>query len=168
MDSFSPLFPIVIPTYNQPDLLASCLQSLAQLSYPRDRFEVIVFDNDSSPPIVPVAESLAIHPPCPDTMTNAAHQMGTTRIASHPSGGVVDTNCRVFGTENLYVASSAVFPTGPSYSPTFTILALARRLGQHLLQTVPQSVKSGSVSTVAAGKPHNPVASPAALENALS
>ncbi|WP_342799612.1 GMC family oxidoreductase [Hyella patelloides] len=74
-------------------------------------------------------------PPNLETMTDAAHQMGTTRMGNRPEEGVVDTNCRVFGTENLYVASSAVFPTGPSYSPTFTILALARRLGQHLLQT---------------------------------
>ncbi len=76
-------------------------------------------------------------PPSLENMTDAAHQMGTTRMASRPEEGVVDTNCRVFGTDNLYVASSAVFPTGPSYSPTFTILALARRLGQHLLQKTP-------------------------------
>jgi choline dehydrogenase-like flavoprotein len=75
-------------------------------------------------------------PPSLENMTDAAHQMGTTRMARRPEEGVVDTNCRVFGTDNLYVASSAVFPTGPSYSPTFTILALARRLGEHLLQTI--------------------------------
>lgn len=80
-------------------------------------------------------------PPSLETMTDAAHQMGTTRMASRPEAGVVDQNCRVYGTDNLYIASSAVFPTGPSYSPTFTILALARRLGQHLRQTIPlQSV----------------------------
>lgn len=78
-------------------------------------------------------------PPRLENMTDAAHQMGTTRMASRPEEGVVDPNCRVFGTDNLYVASSAVFPTGPSYSPTFTILALARRLGQHLLQTTQTS-----------------------------
>lgn len=71
--------------------------------------------------------------PSLDTMTDAAHQMGTTRMAASPRHGVVDPECRVFGTRNLYVAGSAVFPTGPSYSPTFTILALARRLGEHLL-----------------------------------
>lgn len=76
-------------------------------------------------------------PPRLENMTDAAHQMGTTRMASRPEEGVVDENCRVFGTDNLYVASSAVFPTGPSYSPTFTILALARRLGEHIIQTVP-------------------------------
>ena len=84
--------------------------------------------------------------PSLETMTDAAHQMGTTRMASRPEEGVVDINCRVFGTENLYIASSAVFPTGPSYSPTFTILAIARRLGQHLLETVPAAVGSAGVS----------------------
>jgi choline dehydrogenase-like flavoprotein len=58
--------------------------------------------------------------------------MGTTRMAADPSEGVVDRDCRVFGTDNLYVASSAVFPTAHAYSPTFTILALARRLATHL------------------------------------
>lgn len=72
-------------------------------------------------------------PPSLETMTDAAHQMGTTRMASSPAQGVVDADCRVYGTDNLYVAGSAVFPTGPSYSPTFTILALARRLAEHLL-----------------------------------
>jgi choline dehydrogenase-like flavoprotein len=72
-------------------------------------------------------------PPSIETMTDAAHQMGTTRMADDPTRGVTDLNCRVFGADNLYVAGSAVFPTGPSYSPTFTILALARRLGLHVL-----------------------------------
>lgn len=84
-------------------------------------------------------------PPTLDNMTDAAHQMGTTRMAHRPEEGVVDTNCRVFGTDNLYIASSAVFPTGPSYSPTFTILALARRLGRHLLQTIPAPAVTGNV-----------------------
>lgn len=92
-------------------------------------------------------------PPSLETMTDAAHQMGTTRMASRPEEGVVDTDCRVFGTENLYVASSAVFPTGPSYSPTFTILAIARRLGQHLLQTIPKSAGSSSAYMATATLP---------------
>ena len=50
------VFSIVIPTYNRPDRLASCLQSLTQLSYPRDRFEVIVVDDGSNPSIASVAK----------------------------------------------------------------------------------------------------------------
>lgn len=73
-------------------------------------------------------------PPSLENMTDAAHQMGTTRMADNPLKGVVDKNCKVFGTDNLFIASSSVFPTGPSYSPTFTILGLSRRLGEHLLK----------------------------------
>jgi choline dehydrogenase-like flavoprotein len=84
-------------------------------------------------------------PPRLDGMTDAAHQMGTTRMANRPEEGVVDIDCRVFGTDNLYIASSSVFPAGPKYSPTFTILALARRLGQHLLKTTSVSPVTLSV-----------------------
>lgn len=41
-----------------------------------------------------------------------AHHMGTTRMAASSEYGVVDDNCRVHGTNNLYVAGSSVFPTG--------------------------------------------------------
>jgi len=53
----SPLFSIVIPTYNRPDRLQQCLQSIAQLSYPRDRFEVIVVDDGSKSPLDPVVNT---------------------------------------------------------------------------------------------------------------
>jgi choline dehydrogenase-like flavoprotein len=68
-----------------------------------------------------------------DDTWDAAHPMGATRMAANPAEGVVDSDCRVFGTENLFIASSSVFPTGTSPWPTFTIVALARRLGVHLL-----------------------------------
>src|SRR5262249_51409001 len=60
------------------------------------------------------------------------HHMGTTRMAAAPSDGVVDSDCRVFGTANLYVAGSSVFPTGGCANPTFMIVTLAHRLAQHL------------------------------------
>jgi choline dehydrogenase-like flavoprotein len=68
-----------------------------------------------------------------DDTVDSAHQIGATRMASSPMEGVVDPDCRVFGTENLFVASMSVFPTGGTTGPTFTVLALARRLGAHLL-----------------------------------
>jgi choline dehydrogenase-like flavoprotein len=60
------------------------------------------------------------------------HHMGTARMAASPGKGVVDGNCAVFGLPNLYVASSAVFPTCSHANPTLTIVALAMRLAQHL------------------------------------
>jgi glycosyltransferase involved in cell wall biosynthesis len=42
-----PTFSIIVPTYNRAAQLARCLEGLAQLDYPRDRFEVIVADDGS-------------------------------------------------------------------------------------------------------------------------
>jgi choline dehydrogenase-like flavoprotein len=60
------------------------------------------------------------------------HHMGTTRMATNPKCGVVDSDCRVHGLTNLYVAGSSVFPTGGNDMPTLTIVALAHRLADHL------------------------------------
>jgi choline dehydrogenase-like flavoprotein len=60
------------------------------------------------------------------------HHIGTARMGVDPTEGVVDGNCQVFGVRNLYVASSAVFPTSGQANPTLTIVALAVRLARHI------------------------------------
>lgn len=45
MERGRPFFSIIIPTYARPRQLATCLGALANLDYPRDRFEVIVVDD---------------------------------------------------------------------------------------------------------------------------
>lgn len=60
------------------------------------------------------------------------HHMGTTRMGNNVKTSVVDANCRVHGIQNLYIAGSSVFPTGGWANPTLTIIALAKRLGNHL------------------------------------
>jgi len=60
------------------------------------------------------------------------HLMGTTRMANDPKQGVVDSDLLVHGTDNLYIASSSVFPTVGYSNPTLTIVALALRLADHL------------------------------------
>jgi choline dehydrogenase-like flavoprotein len=45
---------------------------------------------------------------------------------------VVDTNCKVFGTDNLYVAGSSIFSTGGASNPTMPLLQFALRLADHL------------------------------------
>ena len=49
-------FSITIPTYNRPQRLAALLEQLAQSNYPRDRFEVIVVDDGSIPPLSSVVD----------------------------------------------------------------------------------------------------------------
>lgn len=61
------------------------------------------------------------------------HHMGTTRMSDSPRTGVVDRDCRVHTTDNLFVAGSSVFTTGGYANPTFTLVALALRLADHLL-----------------------------------
>lgn len=60
------------------------------------------------------------------------HHIGTSRMSDSPRQGVVNPDCRMHAVDNLYVASSAVFPTGGHSNPTLTILALAMRLSDHL------------------------------------
>lgn len=60
------------------------------------------------------------------------HHMGTTRMHDSPRSGVVDRSCRVHSLKNLYVAGSAVFPTGGANFPSITIVALALRLADRI------------------------------------
>ncbi|MGY0557214.1 MULTISPECIES: GMC oxidoreductase [unclassified Lysobacter] len=72
------------------------------------------------------------HAPPRLPLSGSAHHLGTTRMDDDPRRGVVDRQCRVHGIDNLYVAGSSVFPTGGWAFPTFTIVALAVRLAEHL------------------------------------
>ena len=47
MNQDLPFFSVIIPTYERPTQLANCLRALARLSYPVERFEVIVVDDGS-------------------------------------------------------------------------------------------------------------------------
>ncbi len=67
-----------------------------------------------------------------DTLEGVPHYMGTTRMSDDPREGVVDRNCAVHGMQNLFVAGSSVFATAGQANPTFTIVALALRLADHL------------------------------------
>jgi choline dehydrogenase-like flavoprotein len=80
------------------------------------------------------------------------HHMGTARMAAADSRGVVDGNCAVFGLPNLFVASSAVFPTSGHANPTLTIVALAVRLAAHLDATL-AGAAAGVRPTVRASDP---------------
>ena len=60
------------------------------------------------------------------------HHMCTTRMAAAAAEGVVDADCRVHDVDNLWIAGSSVFATSGVATPTFTIVALAIRLADHL------------------------------------
>ena len=63
---------------------------------------------------------------------SGGHPTGTTAMGTSPADGVCDSNQRVFGLDNLYLASSSVFPHSGANAPTLTIAALALRLAGYL------------------------------------
>ena len=56
-----PRFSIIVPTYARTKQLSDCLQSLARLDYPRDRFEVIIVDDGSRMPLEKVIQPVRQH-----------------------------------------------------------------------------------------------------------
>lgn len=66
------------------------------------------------------------------------HQIGTTRMGESARTGVVDNNCQVFGSANLFIAGSSVFPTSGEANPTLTAVALGLRLAHHLVREASQ------------------------------
>lgn len=76
--------------------------------------------------------------PCVDQVQLAswgsvAHEVGTMRMDScGGDDGVVDSNLKVKGVDNLYVCDLSVFPCSPMENPSATLTALAMRLAAHL------------------------------------
>ncbi len=45
MEHYSPFFSVIIPTFNRLGQMASCLEAISMLDYPKERFEVIIIDD---------------------------------------------------------------------------------------------------------------------------
>lgn len=58
MASRGPEYSIIVPTYKRREPLARCLQAVASLDFPRDRFEVLVVDDGSPSPPADLVASL--------------------------------------------------------------------------------------------------------------
>lgn len=69
------------------------------------------------------------------------HHIGTARMGNDPSSSVTDSNGRVHGVNNLFVAGSALFPTSSQANPTLTIVALALRNVAYLKQQNAQDLR---------------------------
>lgn len=60
------------------------------------------------------------------------HPSGASAMAESPDQGVCDSDLKVFGVNNLYLASNSVFPQMGANPATLAIGALALRLAAHL------------------------------------
>jgi choline dehydrogenase-like flavoprotein len=74
----------------------------------------------------------------------ADHAASVCRMGRDESEGVVDKDLKIFGVDNVYVLSNAVFPSIGCVNPTLTLTALAIRLGRHL--TKPGKVRGEEIA----------------------
>jgi choline dehydrogenase-like flavoprotein len=63
------------------------------------------------------------------------HECGTARMGNDPNKSVVDNNCKMHDSSNVFVTDGAVFVTQGCYEPTLTIMAISARAGEHIAQT---------------------------------
>jgi len=62
------------------------------------------------------------------------HPLGTARMATTPSRGVVDFDHQVFGHEGLFVADGSVVPSSVAVNPQVTIMAMSARAADRIAQ----------------------------------
>lgn len=73
-------FSVVVPTYRRPRQLSACLEALAALDYPHERYEVIVVDDGSSEP--------------PEDVVRGFRDRLVVKLISQPHGGpALARNC---------------------------------------------------------------------------
>ena len=58
-------------------------------------------------------------------LIGSAHPQGGNKMGDNQEECVVDSDCKVFGFNNLYVCDASVFPTAVGVNPQLTVMALA-------------------------------------------
>ena len=61
------------------------------------------------------------------------HEVGTARMGADPKTSILDAFCRTHDVPNLYVMDGSCFVSIACQNPTLTIMALAVRSTDHLL-----------------------------------
>jgi len=67
-------------------------------------------------------------------VSDTAHLMGGCRMGDDPATSVVDSYGRCHDIPNLYIAGASVFVTSGGGNPTNTVMALAARTAEHLIE----------------------------------
>lgn len=69
-------------------------------------------------------------------ITVSMHQCGTARFGKDPATSVLDTNCKAWDLDNLYVVDASFLPSSTAFNPSLTIVAQAIRTAEHITQNV--------------------------------
>ena len=62
------------------------------------------------------------------------HQLGGLRMGTNFNNGVTNNFGQLFGAKNVFISSTALFPTGGSSAPTFTLVALVFRQVNYIIK----------------------------------
>jgi choline dehydrogenase-like flavoprotein len=62
------------------------------------------------------------------------HEVGTARMSASPKDGVLNSFCQTHDIPNLYVFGGNAFPSSGDKHPTLTMMALAVRGCDHLIE----------------------------------
>lgn len=65
---------------------------------------------------------------------NFGHPCGTLRFGKDPTTSVLDPDCQVHGTANLYVTDASFMPTSMGVNPSLTIAANALRVADRIME----------------------------------
>ena len=87
--------------------------------------------------ILPFKPSDSNGPGRRDGLGTTHHEAGVLRMGVDGNQSVTNADCRFHNAVNAYVAGPALFPTIGSPNPMLTGVALARRLGAHLMPDPP-------------------------------
>jgi len=71
-----------------------------------------------------------------DLLMASSHVFCTTRMHGDAEKGVVDEIGRCHDLDNLYIADTGIFPRCPSVNPMYTVMALAHRQAEVLVDRV--------------------------------
>jgi hypothetical protein len=80
-------------------------------------------------------------------MLGSAHPQGGNRMGSDEKECVVDSDCKVYGFQNLYVCDASVFPTALGVNPQLTVMALATMTANKMInnwQQLPLAASAGN------------------------
>ncbi|WP_439644857.1 GMC family oxidoreductase [Aneurinibacillus tyrosinisolvens] len=68
------------------------------------------------------------------TVPDTAHLMGGCRMGDHPDTSVVNGFCQSHDIRNLFICSAAVFVTSGGANPTNTVMAIAARTADYIIE----------------------------------
>nr|WP_313775795.1 GMC family oxidoreductase [Mycobacterium sp.] len=98
--------------------------------------KILAFGGDGGVGNYPVNEFGAVYSAENARARIANHILGGARFGTNPADSVLDSDCRAWQFDNLYVTDGAFMPTSGGANPTLTIEANSLRVADHLLTRI--------------------------------